>query len=458
MSLQIVNFLKKIMAGSIIAVLVLTSTPQMADATSPGSLYSYDFTNTALASPVANNAATNSNVGINLYGTWSQSSFGIHFAGNMSGQQSVAYARPTSGNTISVAGNQAFGGAITFKYEAPTSGNCFSDSHNLTQIGRFGAGLSQAKLQLSNCGIDNNEVFVQCRMAGSNSSVNDVPLASTQPLVGGEAYMAKCVKAPDPTSGTTTMQLTVTRLSNGNTTTDNFAITRTGSIQSTAYLSVGNKYALPSPSQNTDQFVGDVAKVAYCAGTTTISVNDCLAVEVPVTSTNPTPDPEPEPTPLTHEYVSNQSLETDLTGWTGLYNSTSKNTRVNNGYDGGYSLRSVNNTGSIGSNGFISKPGWLDGTSDNATVIGEEYTGSLWVKPDVAGQKINLYLRERNASGTTLGSKTVTLTTTSTDWAQIVTPYIAKQTGSSLGFYVYGTNIGAGKGFNTDMLSLSVPN
>ncbi len=260
MRTRFAGFLKKITTGGMVAVLALAVMPQMAHAATPGTLYSYDFTGATLSSPVANGAAANANVNLNLYGNWSQSAFGIHFAGNTSGQQSVAYARPSSGNTVSVAGNQAFGGAIKFKYEAP-SGNCFSDSRNLTQIGRFGNGLSQVKMQLSNCGINSSQVFVQCRMAGSNSSTSDVPLASTQPLVDGEAYVAKCVKAPDPSSGTTTMHLTVTRLSDGNATADTFNITRTGTIQSTAYLSVGNKYALPSPSQNTDQFVGDVANM-----------------------------------------------------------------------------------------------------------------------------------------------------------------------------------------------------
>lgn len=456
--------MKRLTTGGVLAALLLAMMPQMAFATTPGSLYSYDFTGSTLSSPVANGAAANGSVGLNLYGTWSQSPFGIHFAGNMSGQQSVGYARPTSGNTVSVAANQAFGGAIKFKYEAPTSGSCFSDSHNLTQIGRFGAGLSQAKLQLSNCGINSSHVYVQCRMAGSNSTTNDVPLASTQALADGESYVAKCVKAPDPSSGTTAMQLVVTRLSDGNATTDNFAITRTGTIQSTAYLSVANKYALPSPSQNTDQFVGDVAKVAYCAGASTMAVDDCLAVEVPVTTSTPDPDPEPTPdpeeppVPTLHEYVGNPSLEANLTGWTGLYNTTSQNSRVSGGFDGSYSLRSVNNTSGTGSNGFISKPMWLDGTSGKATVAGSVYTGSLWVKPDTAGQKINVYLRERNANGSTVGSKTVTVTTTTTNWVQVTNAYTAAQTGSSLGFYVYATSVLAHQGFNADALSLTTPN
>jgi hypothetical protein len=118
-------------------------------------------------------------------------------------------------------------------------------------------------------------------------------------------------------------------------------------------------------------------------------------------------------------------------------------------------LRSVNNASATGTNGFIDKPTWLDGTSGKATIAGTVYSGSVWVKPDVTGQKINLYLRERNAAGTTISSKTVTVTTTSTNWVQINNAYTAAQTGDNIGFYVYGSNIGAGKGFNADKLSLS---
>jgi hypothetical protein len=444
----IAKMVRRTVVGSALMAVSLLAAPLMVHAATPDTLYSYDFTGATLASPIANAASANSSVKLNLYGSWSQSAFGIHFAGNQSGQQSVAYAKPASGNTLSVASNQALGSAIKFKYEAPTSGTCFSDSHNLTQIGRFGAGLAQVKMQFSNCGINSSQVMVQCRMAGANSTINDVPMTSTQPLVNGEAYVATCTKAPDPTTGSATMQLAVTRLSDAQATTDTFAITRTGAITSTAYLSVGNKYALPPPTENTDQFNGDVAKVAYCASTTTVAVDSCLHTEIPV-GTNPVP------TPTLHEFVGNSSLETDLTGWAGLYSTTSKNTRVSGGYDGAYSLRSVNNSSATGANGFIDKPTWLDGTANKATVAGTTYTGSVWVKPDVAGQKINLYLRERNVAGTTINSKTVTVTTATTNWVQIVNAYTAQQTGDNVGFYVYGSNITAGKGFNADKLSLN---
>jgi hypothetical protein len=40
-----------------------------------------------------------------------------------------------------------------------------------------------------------------------------------------------------------------------------------GTILSTKYLSAANKYPLPAPARNTDQFVGDMTRTVYCVGT-----------------------------------------------------------------------------------------------------------------------------------------------------------------------------------------------
>jgi hypothetical protein len=412
-------------------------------AATPDSLYSYDFTNGTITSPVTNGANANSGVNLNLYGNWSQSTFGVHFTGDLVSQQSVGYTKPASGNTISVPSTQAIGAGIKFKYQGPTSGNCLGDSRNLTQIGRSGAGLSQIKLQLSNCGTDSAHVFPECRMAGANSSTADIPMTGTQALVDGNTYIVKCFKAPDPVSGQAVMTLRTVRVdtTNGNdVTSDNFNITATGLLQSSAYLSVANKYALPAQIDNTDQFVGDVAKVAYCSGATLTDATTCINTELAE--------------PLFQEFVGNQSIETDITGWTGKYNTTSVNSQGAGGYDGSYSLRSVNNTLSTGSNGFIDKPIWMDGTSGKGTVTGNVYTGDIWLKADTAGQVFNVYLRERNASNVTVGSKTVTVTAATTGWTHLTNAYTAVGTGNSLTFYVYATNVAAGAGFNADMMSL----
>jgi hypothetical protein len=47
------------------------------------------------------------------------------------------------------------------------------------------------------------------------------------------------------------------------------------------YLSVANKYPLPGQANNTDQFSGDLAKVAFCKATATDAMTACLDAEVP---------------------------------------------------------------------------------------------------------------------------------------------------------------------------------
>jgi hypothetical protein len=286
--------IKKVVSSALVAVAVLIGLPSpLASASTTDSIYSYTFTGSS--STISNGAATNSSVKLKLSGAWNQTGFGVHFDGNRVNKQSVAYGKPSSGNTINVAGNQSVGAAVRFKYAAPTGGaGCFKDSRNIGQIGRFGAGQSQVKIQLSSCSKASNAVYSECRMAGANSTINDFPVTSSQPLVDGLTYIARCYKAPDPVSGTATLYFDVTEenLTDGNgVTNDTYAITRTGTIQSTAYLSVANKYQLPTIPNNTDQFVGDISKVSFCQAGTTTAVKACLETEIPdPTVATPTPE------------------------------------------------------------------------------------------------------------------------------------------------------------------------
>jgi len=159
------------------------------------------------------------------------------------------------------------------------------------------------------------------------------------------------------------------------------------------------------------------------------------------------------------EWIGNQSFETSSTGWAGKYNTTSLNSRVAGGYDGAYSFRSVNNTSATGATGFIDNPHWLDGTAGKATAAGTTYTGTILVRADVANEKISLYLRELSPSGTTVSSKTVSITAANTtSWVPITNAYKAVGSGNSLGFYVYASSVAAHKGFNADLASLTSSN
>jgi len=437
-------------------------------AATSGSLYSYDLTTAPVLSRVANGAETYGNVSLKLEGNWSPSispDKGIHFTGNTSNAVSVGSAIPATGDTINVPATQAFGSIVRFTYEAPVTGTCFSDSHNISQIGRFAAGQTQIKIQLSNCGVSKTAVYPQCRMAGTNSSNSDSPKTGSLALVDGGTYIVMCAKDKDPVSGQATMELKTTRVdtAGSNEAADNFyAITRTGRLQSASYLSVANKYKLPAQSNNTDQFTGDVAKVAYCTNSTYEALMDCLSTEVPEATPDDVPPTEPPippippeppvPDPLI-ELVGNNSLEANLTGWQGKYNSTSQISRSAGGYDGSYSIRAIDG-GAKGITGFTDAKYWVSGASGKATTAGRLYTASVWVKPDAIGQVMTLRLRELNAAGDTIVNKGQTVTATSTDWIQMTTQLTADGTGHPVVYQVYASNVAAGQGFNADLLSL----
>jgi hypothetical protein len=243
-----------------------------------GSLYSYTLDGSTAT--INNAAAANTNVPLNLWGDWSQTAFGVLFEGDTVSKQSVGYAKPTSGYTINVPASQSVGGSVKFAYRAPTSGTCFSDSPNIMQIGKYGSQLSQFKFQISNCGKSKTQVFPQCRVAGLSSG--NVPVTGTTALVDGTAYILQCVKSPDA-GGTASLTMNLTKLDpvNGNTTyTNTYTITATGAIQSTQYLSVADQYPLKAQANNTDQFNGEIAQLAYCSGATSSDVTVCLDTEV----------------------------------------------------------------------------------------------------------------------------------------------------------------------------------
>jgi hypothetical protein len=169
---------------------------------------------------------------------------------------------------------------VLFKYQAPTSGTCFGDSPNIAQIGKFGTNLTQFKFQLTNCGKSSVNVFPQCRVAGTTGANN--PVTGTQALVDGVVYILQCLKSPDSSGTTLTMNLTKIDAVNGNVTyTNTFGINRTGTLNSIQYLSIADQYPLKAQANNTDQFNGEVAKLAFCAGTSVTSVKTCLDTEVP---------------------------------------------------------------------------------------------------------------------------------------------------------------------------------
>ena len=62
--------------------------------------------------------------------------------------------------------------------------------------------------------------------------------------------------------------------------TNTFTVPALGRLRTGDYFSVGNKYPLPPPGKNTDQFKGDVTRAVYCSGPTD-HVQACLAAHLP---------------------------------------------------------------------------------------------------------------------------------------------------------------------------------
>lgn len=250
----------------------------MAPAATSALIYDYHFAGTT--GTVANSAVNGPAVTLTLHRDWSAVPGGVHFAGNTTGLESVAAGEPATGDTLNAPATDAVGFGATITYEQPATGTCFPSTPNVTQIGRDGPrAVTQAKLQLSDCAVNTTQVFPECRFSGSSSALDSRPVVGTTPLVNGAKYNLICVKAPD-SSSQTVIKVQVTRLSTGVTTTHKSTIGAVGNMQSTLYLSAGNKYRLPRPSQNTSQFVGDMSQAVYCVGSLT-AVHECLAANLP---------------------------------------------------------------------------------------------------------------------------------------------------------------------------------
>lgn len=234
--------------------------------------YSYDLRNVENGVAV-NQASKNTGVNLNLSGNWSQHSSGVQFEGNKTSKQSVGYARYGNNNSTMVA-SDAIGSAVEFIYDA-SAGACATDSRNVTQIGRFATGASQLKIQFSNCSANKSKTFVECRVVGNGAKSTDKPVRSTLALTDGTMYVASCSRDVK-TGSARPVTLKVTPVG-GQAVTNVFAYRDSGTFNATGYLSVANKYPLPTQTKNTDQFTGIVSRVVYCSATNLSDVTSCLA-------------------------------------------------------------------------------------------------------------------------------------------------------------------------------------
>lgn len=255
--------------------------PQATVTSVPTLLYDYQFTGTN--GTVVNSAPGGVAAPLTLSGNWQPVPTGVQFNGNTAGQWSVAYGKPASGYTLNEPSTAAVGVGSEFTYQAPATGTCFSDTPNITQIGRYYPHDAQAKIQLSSCNDNQSNVMTECRFSGSRTLSGTPPLVSTLPLISGDTYVVKCIKSPDQLYNKATITLAVTDLDathGEKKVIDTFRVAALGRMQTTEFISAGNKYPLPPPADNTDQFIGIVTTVAYCAGTPT-DVGTCLSASLP---------------------------------------------------------------------------------------------------------------------------------------------------------------------------------
>jgi hypothetical protein len=245
----------------------------------PASVLVYDYNFAGATGTVKNSAPGGPRVSLKLSGTWSAVTGGVHFRGDTSGHESVAYGKPASGYTLDEPSSAAVGFGALVRYNGPASGTCFRSTPNLTQVGRFGPRSVQAKIQLTSCAASTTHVMIECRFAGGKVAPAKDEVVSTLPLVNDARYSVRCVKSPDA-NGKTTVTLKVTDISTGHTVTTRGTEPAMGALKTKEYISAGNKYPLPPPAANTSQFNGDMFRTVYCAGTLA-QVNGCLAAQLP---------------------------------------------------------------------------------------------------------------------------------------------------------------------------------
>lgn len=288
MPARILTVIKNVPVAMISVLVAMVSATGPAIATTaahhvPGLLYSYNFSGTGRI--VNNSSPSGPTPRLALRGTWKRVPGGVRFYGNTHGAESVAYGRPASGYTINVPSRNAFGVETRIVYYAPVGRRCFADTPNVTQIGRYSLRTksAQAKIQLSSCATSRTGVLMECRFAGARSSPHARPVVGTLPLISRHAYNVRCVKSPDHPNGTATITLAVTDLDHPGgrrTVTNTFSVPALGYLRTRNYISAGNKFPLPPPARNTDQFHGTVTRVVFCTGASA-AVGKCLAAFLP---------------------------------------------------------------------------------------------------------------------------------------------------------------------------------
>jgi GMP synthase-like glutamine amidotransferase len=157
---------------------------------------------------------------------------------------------------------------------------------------------------------------------------------------------------------------------------------------------------------------------------------------------------------LTVSFVKNPGFETDTTGWNTSGSGTGITlTRVSGGHSGSWAAQ-LTNTGTTATTCLLNdSPDWARPTSAGT------YSGSIWVRADVAGKPLKLRFREYSiSSGALLGTVTAQVTL-STSWQQVTVTYTITAPGSTLDFNAYLSSADAPPGtcFYADDAAVLLP-
>jgi hypothetical protein len=193
---------------------------------------------------------------------------------------------------------------------------------------------------------------------------------------------------------------------------------------------------------------------------TDTSNNSTTSQPIGITVSNPVVTSNCPATPAGMTALSgNLSLETNQTGWTGVYNASSKNTRVSvsgGSYDGNWALQVAPKAGATGVAGVNNvSPYWVPGAPGLTTTAGRAYTGSAEVKASTPGEQVTVMLRETTTGGTGVSYASKTLTLADTGWHAVSTTYTAKSPGDQIRYSLYGTFTASTQSLLADCLSLT---
>jgi len=188
---------------------------------------------------------------------------------------------------------------------------------------------------------------------------------------------------------------------------------------------------------------GPTAEHTYgAAGTYTVqvTVTDTAALATTATTT----------VAVQVNFVGNPGFETGTSGWNnGGSGAGITLARASDGHSGGFAAQ-LTNTGTTASTCSLN-----DSSNWVATTSAGTYTGTLWVRADVAGATLKLRIREYNGS-TLVGSQS-TLATLGTGWQLVTGAYVPVAPGSStLDLNAYDSSAAAGTCFYADDASINV--